>query len=70
MHTSSRLDNTIMKEYINTSFEHRTTNFELPMNFFLICTRSKTYVIRLALDVFSQLEKTLAANLGTSVAEL
>jgi len=59
-----------MKEYTNTSFEHCTTNFELPINFFLIRTRSKTYVIRLAPDVFSQLEKTLVANLGTSVAEL
>jgi hypothetical protein len=32
--------------------------------FFLIHARSKKYVIRPALDVFSQLEKKLTANLG------
>jgi hypothetical protein len=64
MPLTSRLGNTLMKENTNPSFEYCTINFELPMSFFLIRTRSKKDVITPTLDVFSQLEKKLAANLG------
>ena len=57
MPLSNKLDNALMKGNTNTSFENCTMNVMLPMNFFLVRTRSKTYVIRPALDIFSQLGK-------------
>jgi hypothetical protein len=57
MPLTSRLDNIVMKENTNTSFEHCTINFELPINFFLIRIRSKTYVIDFPLMYLVNLER-------------